>query len=309
MNKKLASFFLSYGMKIDKNRAYGLVNGFETNAIVRTLDNVAPLTFHLSFYATDAQKHDIEGALRSEGIKFFVFQFSPYGITLGFNDLTIGKLLKRLPLLLERICELIRRSGALGAGYCPVCGKQFTQGEAGNYLLDGFTLTMDRECAEKINAVIRSENNDFENAPNNYLRGFLGALIGGLVGAALAFVLYMAGFFSSVSAIVAVVLGSFLYRKFQGKQDKMMIVIIVVTTLVCMVLSVLGVYLYAAHEAAVEAGLEMSVFEAFRICMDDAEFSRYFYGDLALILVFSVIGLVYQIVYLARQIKRKEELK
>ena len=295
-------------MTVNGNFAYGTVNGYETNALVLMLDNVAPVRMHISFYATDEQKRNIGNAIRNLALKFFVMQFSPYGLTLGFNDITANRLLKRLPSVLDTLYSIISENGALKREYCPVCGNLLDEANLKKCNIDGYTITIDNDCVNTINTVISAENQDFNNAPNNYLKGFLGALIGGLVGAAVSVALYMAGFVSSISAVISVVLGAFLYQKFHGKPNKVMIVIVSLTTIVLMAVSVLATYLVAAGIAAASEGLDMSALEAFLICMRDAEFASYFYRDLGLILLFSALGIGWEIFMLAKKIKRKRNI-
>ncbi|MDE7464633.1 MAG: hypothetical protein K2M48_06345, partial [Clostridiales bacterium] len=157
-----------------------------------------------------------------------------------------------------------------------------------------------------INAVIAAENKDFAEAPNNYLKGFLGALIGGLAGVGVAVLLYVAGFVSSISAVVSIVVGTLLYRKFHGKPNKMMIVIVALTTIVLMAATVPAIYIIASGVSASKAGSSMSAIEAFAYFMEDPQYAGWFYGDLALVLLFSVVGIVFQIFVLARQIKRQK---
>ena len=38
--------------------------------------------------------------------------------------MTINSLLKQLPDMLEKIVSVLNKNGALGTGYCPLCGKQ-----------------------------------------------------------------------------------------------------------------------------------------------------------------------------------------
>ena len=309
MNKKQTEFFTGLGMTAQKNNAYGVVHGFELNATIVPMNTASPLQLHFSCYTTDEQKRNVEAALRAAKIKFCNFRFTPYGLLLGLNDFTFGKLLKRLPALVESVADTLRANEALGAEFCPVCGRALDPETAQKCALENATITMDAECKNNINALINEENKDFENAPNNYLKGFVGALIGGLAGAAIAVLLYLVGFVSSLSALVSVVLGAFLYQKFQGKPNKGMICIVAATTLACMVISIFGVYIVAAGIAAAEEGLSMTAFEAFRICMRDAEFSRLFYADLALVLLFSAIGIGWEIFTLIKKIKRQKPIQ
>ncbi len=315
MNKKLTAFFTERGLTVTGNKAYGKMNGFETNVRLDNFNNVSPLQIHISFYATDEQKRAMADELRRAAYKFFNFQFTAYGLMLGLNGMTCSSLCKRLPEMTDNILSVISQNGGLN-GVCPVCGKEIEEGKSRSCTVDGATITMDEECIGNINAVIEAENREFEQAPNNYLFGFFGALIGGIAGGLVSALLYWIGFVASASAIIAVVLGAFLYQKFHGKPNKMMIVIVSVTSLVCMALSVFFVYLAAAGIAVNEVGADMSAMEAFVKLMQSTEvledmnrtFAEIFYTDLALVLLFSAVGIGLEIFVLAKKIKRKKTI-
>ncbi|MDE7395361.1 MAG: hypothetical protein K2M95_04505 [Clostridiales bacterium] len=309
MNKKFATFFSeTYGMEIDNALAYGKIKEYEVSATLRATMDQFPLKIHISFYSTDEQKRAIEAAIRKLALKLFKMTFTPYGLSIALSYFTIGQILKRLPTLLEQILGIISENGGLTSEFCPVCGNRLDPTTSQKRMIDGFAITLDTDCVNTINAVIEAENQDFKNAPNNYFKGFLGALIGGLAGVVIAVILYAVGFVSSLSAIVSIVAGTFLYKKFHGKPNKMMLVIVSLTTLGLMVATVVSIYVVAAGIAAQEAGVALSAFDAFRICMDDSEFSGLFYRDLGLVVLFSLIGIVAEIVIINRQIKRKQNI-
>ena len=308
MNKKVVKFFSSYGMSLNGKTMYVKINGYEANVQLSQFDNVSPLKIHVSFYATDEQKRTIETAIRNLALKFFRMTFTKYGISLGFNGMTLGGLLKRLPPVLEQIFGILSENGALPAEYCPVCGNLLEEGKFKTCQINGNTITIDNDCVDTINKVISAENADFNNAPNNCLRGFAGAVIGALAGVAVAVLLYIVGFVSSLSAVISIVLGSFLYQKFHGKPNKLMIIIVSVTTLVFLSATVPVVYIVAAGIVAKSEGLSYTAIEAFNICMKAPEFSRLFYADLALVVLFTALGMGLQIFTLVKKIKREKNI-
>ena len=169
-------------------------------------------------------------------------------------------------------------------------------------------MTLNNDGVSSINRQIEEENRAFANAPNNYMQGICGALIGGIVGAACTIALYYIGFVSSLSAIIAVLLGAFLYRKFGGKPNVMMIVIVSVVSLILIGAAFFVSYLIAAGTAAAEAGLHMSALDALLICLDDSEFASAFYSDFAMLFVFTIVGIVIVVISLVRQIKRPKNI-
>ena len=306
MNKKFTEFFNRNMMSVEKNTAYGIVNGYETSAVLNTMENNFPFRLHIGFYATDEQKRNIEAALRNAAIKFFRFEISPYGLLICLNDITMSRLINRLPSVFDTVYGIISENGALGEKYCPVCGGELEE-NASKCNIDGYYLTIDEKCKETINSVIDAENKDFAAAPNNYLKGFLGAVIGGLVGVVIAILLNFAGFIASISSVVAVIVGCFLYRKLGGKPNKMMFVIVGVTTFLMMLVSVPIIYIIMAGIAAQEVGGYTTI-EAFMVLMGDAEYAGWFYGDLAMTALFSIVGVGLEIFNQSKLVKRRNKI-
>ncbi len=308
MNRKLKKYFEGAGLTVNGNRAYGLLHNFEVNVNVRIMDTVAPVEIHISCFTTQKQKMQIEAELRLEKIKKLTFQFSLYGITLGLDDITVGALVKRMDKDLDKIFNIILQNGALGAGYCPVCGNELDFYNSKKANVDGFIISIDNNCVAEINAVIAEEELQFQSSPNNYLKGLVGALIGGVAGAVVAFVLYLVGFISALSSFVSYAVGALLYQKFGGKKNAVMIVIVTVVTLVAMVGALYGVYLVDCVIAADELGLDASAVEIFKMCMEDEEFSSNFRYNMILTIVFTIVAAVGEIVRLSKQIKRREQI-
>lgn len=308
MNKKFTEMFSGYGMEIHGNSAYGIIRGYETNVEIQILDTQAPVAVYASCYTTSEQKKAIEQALRTAGIKFFKFAFSDYGITLGFNDLTLNRLIKRLPDLLTQCYGILSSNGALESKYCPVCGNELNPENRKKAIVGDFAIYLDQDCIANLNNVISEENKEYADAPNNYLNGFFGALLGGVIGGILGIVLYMAGYISAFSALVAILTGSFFYKKFGGKQDKIMVLILACTTLVCMAGSVVLIYAFTAFGFALEYYPTITMTEAFLAYMQDPEFSQYFFSDLGMTVFFSLLGVGYEISKLYKSVKRKKQI-
>lgn len=307
---KFQNFFGELGFEVSGTNtnttgtAYGRYDGFEINAVLATRNSVAPVALHFSFYADDMHKEAIVARIRRLKIKgLTVCNATAYGVTIGLHDAwSIGRILKRLEVALPQITATLRDGGALGVGYCPFCGEQSENCRI--FDIEGMSISLDPDCALKINAQIENENEEFKNAPGNYGRGFLGALVGALGGAAVAAILYYIGYISSLSAFLAVILGATLYAKFGGKRDKVMVIIVAATSVVTMLATVFGYYLVMAGMVAAEAGVDISTLEAFSLLMQDAEWARAFWSDFVMMLLFSAIGVVFQTIALAKSVKR-----
>ena len=264
-----------------------------------------PMTVHISCYATEAQRADIAAALKNrkdiKGLK----SMDDFGVLLRLTDITVGKLLKRFPEIMDWVIGMLEANGALGAQNCPHCGKPLGT-NAQMCDVEGMTVTLDGDCVGAVNTAIDNRNADFEAAPNNYLRGFLGALIGAIVGAAIFVVLYLLGYVAWISGFVATALGAFLYQKFGGKPKKMMILIVAVTSLVVIIVALLITFIVAARVAADEAGLySLSAIEVLKAAMElDPDFKSAFIYDLLLVIVFTLLGVGFYAWQLFKNVKK-----
>lgn len=307
MNKKFEKYFLEKGLNIQGNVATGKINGYEVNFELNVYAKQNPLLINFSTFTTPEQKNEILKKLRSFGFKFIQYDFNSLGLIIGANDITIGRLLKRLDDILDAVTETLKEVDAKDSNYCPLCGSEINDLESINCSIENYNINLCPVCGEGYNKKMEEEQKAYDEQPNNYLKGFGGALIGALAGIAIAFALYLAGFISSLSAFVAVLLGSFLYKKFGGKQNKVMVVILSLTTLASMVLAVYLVYIFASYQAAVEEGLSYSGIEAFNILMGNDEFQNAFISDMVMMLLFSFIGIGWTVYDLYKNLRKSKK--
>lgn len=175
--------------------------------------------------------------------------------------------------------------------------------------IGAFTTTLHNDCLAKVNSAIQADNDAFKKSPNNVLKGFWGALIGGVVGAVATVILALFGLVSAIPALVSVILGAFLYQKFHGKPNAVMVVVVAVTTIVCMILTVVIIYLFVAKALAMESGVDMSSVQAFSHYMKEMpEFSAEFWRVFGFIMLYSVIGVGVEIFDVVRKIQRQKAI-
>ena len=309
MNKKFENYFKDLGFEIENNNAYGMLKNYETSVKVNMFDQKAPLMIHIAFYADGEAKRNIINQIRDLKIKYCVYESNAYGLLLGLNDpLTVGSLIKKLPNILDSVLNVIEANNVLGKGYCPVSGNLLDV-DTKKYNVEWLKISLDSNSVENINAIIAEENKDFDEAPNNYLRGALGALIGAAVGVVSLIILFFVGFISALSAFIAISLGTILYKKFGGKQNRMMVVIVSVISLASMLLAVFLLYLFYGIVLAPEFGFRTSGFAAFIDMMSIPEFAAEFLSNLGMTLLFSVLGVVGQIVVLFKSTQRTSSIK
>ena len=309
MNKKLKTYFEQLGLLVEGNNAYGKLNGYEVSVNVAIMDTVSPVKIHVNLYAPDATKLTIVNEIKNQKFKYFVVGADVYGITLGFNDpLTIGKLLNRMPEMLDKIFAIIKRCEAKGEGYCPICGEPLKD-DAKKYRISWSMITLDTECVGNLNNVIEAENKDFKKAPNNYGRGICGALIGALVGVIAFVILFFMGYISALTSFISVLLGSFLYKKFGGKPNVVMIVTVSVVSVASMILALFGIYVLAAQVLVLDYDFTSTGIQAFNDMMTIKEFSQEFTTNLVMTVLYTGIGIAFEIYRLSKSIRRPGTIK
>lgn len=307
MNKNYQKFFEEQGITFTTNIGYGLMRGYETNVFYNAFSPY-PLKMHISFYASHEIKEKISNEINNLKIKYFTFELYSFGLILCFNGMTAKGLLKKLPDHLNNIFYLLDKYEVLKTDYCPYSGLELTEENKDIINYDHLKITVSKETKEKLNMELQEEEQNFKNTPNNYIRGFLGALIGGVVGAILTIIIFFMGYISAISSLVAMVLGSYLYRKFKGKENIVMIVIVSITSILFVILAIVALYTLEGYGLAIEDGQNVGILEGFSYALENEEFASSFYYDLGLTALFSGIGLVYQIYYLSQKIKRVKSI-
>lgn len=304
MNKKIQQSLVEYGLNVtDKNTLYGVKNGYEITVSYSAMDNVSPVRIHIACYATTLQRTAIESALANRTDIKGVKKMSEFGLLLGLNDWTAGRMASRLGSILDWTLGMLNLNGALGVEYCPHCGKPLNGGGK-KCNVNGACITLDDDCLAAANSLIDNQNQQFNEKPNNILRGTIGALIGGIAGALTAVLFIYLGYVSALSGIVAVGLGAFLYTKFGGKPNKIMILIVSVMSLACLIAAVYFTYVVVSGVVmSEELGFTVSGFDAFDMLMEVDDFRNSFYVDLFMVILFAAIGMGIYIWALWRKVK------
>lgn len=307
MTDRVRNFLVSNGLSVEGNQAYGTYMGYETTFFVFS-DFPAQLNVHVAYFANQDQRKAITLCIGSLKSAHFDCRFSEFGVVFAMRYSTTSSLMKHLNFYLTRVFDCLKINDAKGVGYCPVCGKELDFDDSKKCTIEQAFVTLDNSCVETINAKIKQENDAYENSPNNYLRGFGGAVLGALAGAVLEILIYFAGYFTLLPAVVAVILGTTLYRKFGGKVKKTMLVIVFVTSSIVMLLAVLGINIASSVELAVKDGVYVSVIDSIRYALDKPWFYQAFLKDMLFTALYVVAGCLLVIVPMATSLRRKRSL-
>jgi hypothetical protein len=97
---------------------------------------------------------------------------------------------------------------------------------------------------------------------------------------------------SALTAVLAVFLGNYFYVKFGGKANNVKNIIVAAVSLVVLVLACVGIYYVEVGSVIAANNLNMTPFE---LIFSDEELKGYFISDMAMNVIFTIIGVVAQI--------------
>lgn len=102
-----------------------------------------------------------------------------------------------------------------------------------------------QSCANKVQKKIDEAYEEFENMPNNYLSGTIGALLCAIPGVIVTFIFFLLGKLAAVSGVVYYILALKGYMWFKGKFNK---VGVIITGVISLVYTAAGTYVsYVAN--------------------------------------------------------------
>jgi hypothetical protein len=270
----------------EKNVFYGVYRGYELTLAVNQQFFV-----HLNFFA--------DGNVKAQAVRVFHTAsnqtmtnvgVSIYGLAATVNGMTANSALKKLTEKLDATIAYLNANEAKGVGYCPCCGEECDLLKT--IRVNDVYVSLDDKCYNEVAKVAEVEEQHYNAQPNNYLKGFLGAILGAGIGAVAWIVLYYLGFLSALTAVLAVFLGNYFYVKFGGKANNVKNIIVAAVSLVVLVLACVGIYYVEVGSVIAANNLNMTPFE---LIFSDEELKGYFISDMAMNVIFTIIGVVAQI--------------
>lgn len=258
----------------EKNCYYGEYKGYE----VTLYNSQQGFDLFLNFYGSKEQKLAVAQVFQNAGNKTLVkTEVSTFGFHSVINGMTIKTIIKKIVEKLDITVAYLKENDIKGVGYCMNCGNI---GILTTVKVNDVYVTLDNECLDKIEKMIKKSDEEFIEQPNNYVRGILGALLGAVIGAVTWIVIYLLGYLSAISAILSVFLANYFYVKFGGKANNVKTIIVSTISLVVLILTCFLIYLF--------------LFEDLEIIFMDDEIKSAFIYDMLMNVVFTAIGVVAQ---------------
>lgn len=310
MNKHIVNALKDYKFTFDKNNGYGFINDYEVN-VFNNLMAVGPV-FIFSTYLSQTKKNDFIIKMNDRKIPLVQTQAFDFGVMVTIGSMTAKSFEKKCNEVLPIILEILESIDAPKKDICPQSGEKLDELDSKTVILPGtkIKIRLSNKAVAVVNNNIDKSNEDYEIAPNNYLKGFAGIFIGALVGVVLTVIFALLGYITALAPLVSIFFGIFLYKKFGGKQNHVMIIMSFLTTLVILLSTLIIMYIIVADKGLAEAGLSYRGINAFFYCIQNIpEFKKLFYIDLALnsFVILLVEGL--SIYRLIKMIKRPKNLE
>ena len=309
MNKHIVNALKEYDFNFEKNSGYGFINGYEVNVVNNPMA-MGPV-FFFSTFLPQTKKNDFVMELNNRKISLLQCAPFDFGVAIMIGAMTAGTFEKKFPDVLATILEILEKLEAPKKDICPQSGENLEEVESKVIAIQGggVKIRLSAKAVETVNSIIDKSNEDFKNMPNNYAKGFGGILLGALAGLALTIIFSLAGIITAFSSIVSIFLGIFLYKKFGGKPNGVMIFMSFVTTLIVLLGAVFLAYVMAANLACAEAGVDLKGIPALNLCLEKVpEFRTMFVGDMALNGLFILLGEGFSIFRLSQMIKRPKNI-
>ena len=311
MQKYVTNALANYNFVYSGNYGYGRIDGYEVNVFNNPMDT-GPI-FAFSTFLPQSKKNDFVLKLNQRKLRLVQAEGFDFGVMVKVSALwSYKEFSTKIPEMLTAVLEILQELDAPRSNICPQSGEVLAEDNCKIITLpnSNYKICLTSNAIETVNSGIEKSNEDFQNAPNNYLKGFIGIAIGAIAGIAVAFIAGLMGYITSFAPLVSIFLGVFLYKKFGGKQNYMMIVMSLGTTLVAIVGYLLALYVIVANQAVAEINLSMSGFEALRFCLENSdEFKQAFVSEITTNAIFFLIAGGVSVGNLLKMVRRPQNIQ
>ena len=279
MNKHIVNALKEYDFNFEKNNGYGFINGYEVNVVNNPMA-MGPV-FFFSTFLPQTKKNDFVMELNNRKISLLQCAPFDFGVAIMIGAMTAGTFEKKFPDVLATILEILEKLEAPKKDICPQSGENLEEVESKVIAIQGggVKIRLSAKAVETVNSIIDK-------------------------------IFSLAGIITAFSSIVSIFLGIFLYKKFGGKPNGVMIFMSFVTTLIVLLGAVFLAYVMAANLACAEAGVDLKGIPALNLCLEKVpEFRTTFIGDMALNGLFILLGEGFSIFRLSQMIRRPKNIE
>ena len=232
MNKKLITFLTENNFTIESESSYAYIDDYQVsisqertqNALYGGMSTIIQVFSHLEAEQITTIQNFLKENKRSMNVmKYEVTELGVCVAIMNHYDTLMDTI--------KRITQFLNLQNAKNGTYCPITGEALDEETKRKLYYNNFVIFLNETSVELLNAQIEKAEQDFQNAPNNYLKGTLGAIAGGALGAIVWVVLgALAGIMSGWIAFLIAILAGLGYDKMKGKATNMKFVIAAIVT-------------------------------------------------------------------------------
>lgn len=288
INAELRKLAEEYGMKVDQDVAYGILEGYAATFLDGTGCSRLMLTTR---FDSPAQKDALMDIVNLQDLK------NDYGIRkLQIAKKVIHVAFRSGPDQIEKIRSfvawffpLLDQFGASRADICTQCREPIAEEDAHWVLRDGATaFRMHTSCADELKETVKSQSKGNRVSASGSLgKGILGAFLGALLGAVLWLLLQLISFYTPIAGMAIGWLTVTGYGFLKGKESKLRTPIAAVAGVVGVGL---GLFFSSVAPMLKQYGLH-SVQLFFQLFSGSQEYRGDFLGTFALGLLFLLLGI------------------
>lgn len=288
---RMADFAAAHGFTLGRHCCWGSYKGYRVHVRYTAMGNPACLITVVT--DTKGRDRDLEKWLEKNKRELKLTAYGVVGIGLMVSPQLYANIFRQIEEILGKLVAHLARAGFPGETVCPYCGMPL-EGEGVEMFESGIPFAAHEECYERAYEVaVKKEEND-RNAPPHRGAGIGGAAIGAAVGIAAFVLMFLWWDFAALAAAVGVLLGSWFYGKFGGKNETFKVVLLAASNIVLLLMTyALCLYL--------EAGGVQPVLDGIRT---DAAYRLDFILNIVFLFVFDLVGTAYNVFSLLRARKK-----
>ena len=274
------------GKELNLKRSDSEVTGIIKNCFVRMYDGNQIKVLELFVpQMDDDDKNYIVKKLESCGIK--KYEWRSNGVKVVFQEYLTPYSTKKIKELLD---EFVNYFGGKYPDQKPLCQYCGEQSETQIYCLDNIPLLICDNCYRQNLRTVQNDNAERQNAPNNYLSGFFGAVLFSVPGIFLTIIFFVfLERLAAVSAVVYVMLGIIGYKKFKGKVSRTGSLTVMAAALI-----MVGVGMFIAYSALIFKTVGEIDFYVLAYCFGLQDIQKEFLQNLIIAYVVSIAYFIFQ---------------
>ena len=283
------------GKKLRLKRTGSEVVGVIKNCFVRMYDGNNKKVLELFAPEIDsADKEEISKKIKAGKIKNHDWLVN--GVRITFTEIIRPYSMQKIENLLHELVDYFESKYPDRKPQCQKCGLPK---EADVYYMNNASLFICDDCFNQMESDVNDENMERQYIPNNYLSGFMGALLFSIPGVLLTVLFFVfLDKLAAVSALVCVFLGIKGYKKFKGKMSPFGAFLIIAAALIMVALGVT-----VSYAVAIFRKIGVIDIDALKYVFGIPEVQRELILNIVLSYIVSGFYLVFQLVQMIREWK------